>query len=230
MDFVMSKINLWVGTRQDGPQAPVLYEIPRDVVAEAIVNAVAHRDYTSNGSVQVMLFADRLEIWNPGTLPASLTLEKLRQPHGSVPANPLLAEPMYLTRYIERMGTGTRDMIKKCRSAGLPEPEFLLSDGFTVIIRRKTVQVTDQVDPWIMRVLAACQKQPLKSIDLQQVAGIKHRVTFQQNYLDRLLEENWLERTIPDKPSSRLQKYRITTKGLALMASLQMVKETEKKE
>ena len=124
VDFVMSKINLWVGTRQDGPQAPVLYEIPRDVVAEAIVNAVAHRDYTSNGSVQVMLFANRLEVWNPGTLPASLTLEKLRLPHGSVPTNPLLAEPMYLTRYIERMGTGTRDMIKKCKAAGLPEPSF----------------------------------------------------------------------------------------------------------
>ena len=78
------------------------------MVAEAIVNAVAHRDYASNGSVQVMLFADRLEVWNPGGLPPSLTLAKLRLPHGSVPANPLLAEPLYLTQYIERMGTGTR--------------------------------------------------------------------------------------------------------------------------
>ena len=66
-----------------------------------------------------MLFADRLEIWNPGTLPASLTLEKLRQPHGSVPANPLLAEPLYLAKYIERMGTGTGDMIRRCVEARL---------------------------------------------------------------------------------------------------------------
>jgi hypothetical protein len=51
VDFVMSKINLWVGTREAGAAVPVEYEIPRDVVAEAIVNAVAHRDYTSNGSV-----------------------------------------------------------------------------------------------------------------------------------------------------------------------------------
>lgn len=75
VDFVMSKINLWVGTREAGAAVPVAYEIPREVVAEAIVNAVAHRDYTSNGSVQVMLFADRLEVWNPGGLPPSLTLE-----------------------------------------------------------------------------------------------------------------------------------------------------------
>ncbi|WP_301663501.1 ATP-binding protein [Methanoculleus frigidifontis] len=60
----------------------------------------------------------------------SLTLEKLRQAHGSVPGNPLLAEPMYLTGYIERMGTGTRDMIRRCTEAGLPEPEFGVSDGF----------------------------------------------------------------------------------------------------
>jgi ATP-dependent DNA helicase RecG len=142
VDFVMSKIDLRVGTRSEGPQAPVAYEIPREVVTEAIVNAVAHRDYTSTGSVQVMLFADRLEIWNPGALPPSLTLEMLRQPHGSVPGNPLLAEPLYLTRYIERMGTGTGDMIRRCREAGLPEPEFRITDGFSIAITRLPAEIT----------------------------------------------------------------------------------------
>jgi len=47
-------------------EAPVAYEIPPEVISEAIVNAIAHRDYTSNASVQVMLFSDRLEVWNPG--------------------------------------------------------------------------------------------------------------------------------------------------------------------
>lgn len=50
-DFVLSKIDLWVGTRAESTQAPTKYEIPQEVVAEAIVNAVVHRDYTSNGSV-----------------------------------------------------------------------------------------------------------------------------------------------------------------------------------
>jgi predicted HTH transcriptional regulator len=136
VDFVMSKLALSVGTRAESTQVPVAYEIPREVVSEGIVNAVAHRDYTSNGSVQVMLFADRLEIWNPGGLPSSLTLARLRQAHGSVPHNPLLAEPLYLTKYIERMGTGTRDMIRRCRDAGLPEPTFRITDGFTLIIPR----------------------------------------------------------------------------------------------
>jgi ATP-dependent DNA helicase RecG len=137
VDFVMSKIDLAVGTRALSTQAPVAYEIPLEVVREAIVNAVAHRDYTSNGSVQVMLFSDRLEVWNPGTLSPPLTIEKLRQPHASLPHNPLLAEPLYLTKYIERMGTGTGDMIKRCRKAGLREPAFSIPGGFVATVYRK---------------------------------------------------------------------------------------------
>ena len=124
VDFVMSKINRSVGTRALGPQAPVEYELPIEAVTEAVVNAVAHRDYASNASVQVMLFADRLEVWNPGELPPSLTPERLREPHASIPRNPLVAEPLYLARYIEKAGSGTLDMIEKCSKARLPAPDF----------------------------------------------------------------------------------------------------------
>ena len=115
--FVLSKINRSIGTRAESARAPRTYEIPVEVVNEAVVNAVAHRDYTG---LEVMLFADRLEVWNPGRLPPSLTLEKLRKAHRSVPANPLLAESLYLTEYIERMGTGTLDMIGHRVDTGLP--------------------------------------------------------------------------------------------------------------
>ena len=83
-----------------------------------------------------MLFADRLEVMNSGQLPPPLTVEKLRVAHQSLPGNPLLAESMYLLRYIERIGTGTVDMIRRCGEAGLPEPEFVASGGFVTIIRR----------------------------------------------------------------------------------------------
>ena len=133
VDFVMSKIARSVGTREHGPQAPVSYELPEEAVTEGIVNAIAHRDYTSNASVQVMLFADRLEIWNPGELPPSLTPELLRLPHASIPHNPLIAEPLYLVRYIEKAGTGTLDMIARCREAELPEPDFEQRAGQWVV-------------------------------------------------------------------------------------------------
>ena len=133
VDFVLSKINRSIGTREHSIQAPSKYELPREAVTEAIVNAIAHRDYTSNASIQTMLFADRLEVWNPGELPPSLTPELLRRPHASIPHNPLIAEPLCLARYIEKAGSGTLDMIERCRASGLPEPDFEQRAGQWVV-------------------------------------------------------------------------------------------------
>lgn len=132
-DFALAKINRSIGTRATDIIAPATYELPPEAVNEAIVNAIAHRDYHSNASVEVRLFADRLEIWNPGMLPGTLTLASLRDDHPSVPYNPLLAESLYLARYIERVGSGTQTMIELCREAGLPEPQFEQRGGSFVI-------------------------------------------------------------------------------------------------
>ena len=222
LDFVMSKLNLSVGTRSEGAQAPIRYEIPREVVAEAMVNAVAHRDYTSHGSVQVMLFSDRLEIWNPGRMPATLTLEQLRLPHGSIPANPLLAESLYLAGYIERMGTGTRDMIRRCTEAGLREPEFQVLDGFVITLRRTAVlPSTPPVTPPVtvlLRLLDVAGE--LGNAEIRKHLALKDRTHLRERYLAPCLAELLIEQTIPDKPNSRLQRYRLTAKGKALMELL----------
>ena len=138
VDFVLARLNFAVGIRAASSQAPAADEIPPEVIRDFFNDTATTEIYTSNGSVQVMVFADRVEIWNPGSLPPSLTLAQLRQPHGSVPANPLLAEPLYLAQYIERLGTGTADMIRRCREAGLPEPVFSLDDGFRIALGRPT--------------------------------------------------------------------------------------------
>ena len=124
VEFVLGKLDRSVGTRIKSTQAPVEFEIPRSVITEAIVNAVTHRNYRHNGFVQVIVFADRIEVWNPGELPPGLTPELLREPHGPIPRNPLIAEPMFRVKYVEKAGTGTTDMIADCREAGLPEPDF----------------------------------------------------------------------------------------------------------
>lgn len=153
VSFIMSRINVRVGTREKRTDMDVEYELPLEAVREAIVNAVTHRDYTSNGSVQVMLFRNRLEVWNPGVLPYGLTTAGLLKPHPSIPANPLLANPVYLAGYIERMGTGTRDIVSKCVKWGLRKPEFEQAENFKVTLWRygaeaetlETGQVTGQV-------------------------------------------------------------------------------------
>jgi len=137
VDFVMARIARAVEPSSASPESRIRYEVPYRVVREAIVNAVAHRNYASRSGVQVMVFADRIEVWNPGGLPEDLTVDQLRGPHPSVPRNRLLCEPLFLAHYIERAGTGTLDMIRLCAEGGLPEPEFLNEgERFRLIIWR----------------------------------------------------------------------------------------------
>ena len=226
VDFVLSKIALWVGTRAESVQAPVAYEIPKEVITEAIVNAVGHRDYTSNASIQVMLFSDRLEIWNPGRLPPPLTLAQLRGPHQSVPNNPLLAEPLYLAQYIERMGTGTLDMIRRCGDAGLSEPEFTDSSGFKTTIWRakppERIEVQPESLPGDLRskVLNLLTGGPLSRSELSKKLGQKKTSGQLYNVLRGLLDDQMIEYTLPDKPRSRRQQYRLTDKGKTELANL----------
>ncbi len=224
-DFVLSKIDLWVGTRAESVQVPTAYEIPQEVVAEAIVNAVCHRDYTSNASVQVMLFKDRLEVWNPGSLPSILTLERLKGPHPSVPANPLIAEPMYLAKYIERMGTGIRDMIDRCREAGIGEPEFSLDAGtWVTTIRRKvaaprstpevTPEATPEVTPEVFRMLSVISGE-MSRAEIMQALELSDEKHFREHYQQVAVTAGLIEMTRPDTPQSPRQKYRITERGKA---------------
>ena len=168
--FVMSHISNWVGTRETGDTAevPTKFELPYDAVKEAIVNAIVHRDYTSNASVQVMLFKDRLEVWSPGSLPHGMTIGKLSKTHKSVPVNPLLARAMYLKGYIEKSGTGTEDMIAKCKEWGIPAPEWTEDDAddFRVILKRPVSEPDEgktMVKPMVKTMVNTMVKSRVKS-------------------------------------------------------------------
>jgi predicted HTH transcriptional regulator len=188
VDFVMAKIARAVGTRAVGPSAPVEYEIPREVIAEAIINAVAHRDYTSTATVQVMLFADRLEVWNPGELPPNLSFEELRTKHASIPHNPLIAEPLFWAHYAETLGTGTLDMIDRCRQAGLPEPDFEQRGGtFAMTIWRtwltdaliSSLSLNERQQKALLQLNVAGQ---LTSAEYQQLTGTSRQTATRDLY------------------------------------------------
>jgi ATP-dependent DNA helicase RecG len=197
-DFVLAKINRAIGTRSSGITAPATYELPPDAVSEAIINAIAHRDYYSNASVEVRLFSDRLEVWNPGHLPAILTLESLRKDHPSVPYNPLLAEPLYLTRYIERVGSGTQAMIELCRQAGLPEPQFEQRGGsFVVTLWRDwlTDEVIDSLginSRQILGLKALKLEQRITTMEYQDLVECSRRTAARD--LDELLAKGIIQR------------------------------------
>jgi len=159
--------------------------------------------------------------------------------------------------YSEKAGTGTLDMITRCRAAGLAAPEFH-QDGLTFIqtLRRlippetvqvtapvtvqvtgqvteqdkklsdsvlrelcatlgaSTMQVTMQVAMQVTKLLMGASVSATRS-QLQKEWGLKNRDHFRKTYLEPLVTSGWLERTIPGKPNSRLQKYRLTEKGRA---------------
>ena len=123
--FVLDAIKFPVIQQAQTVQVARPREIPVFVIQEAIVNAVAHRDYNTTSSVQVMVFLDRVEVWNSGTLPANLKVEDLKKPHASHPSNTSLATVMYFANYIQQAGSGTLEMVKQCKAKGLPEPEFV---------------------------------------------------------------------------------------------------------
>ena len=125
-----------------------------------------------------MLFADRLEVVNSGRLAPELTLERLRTAHQSLPGNPLLAEAMYLLRYIEKMGTGIVDMIRRRAEAGLPEPEFDIGSNFAVRIWRQDRGTTQKTAPTTQKTAPTTQKTRATTQETEQ--------TTQKNVRDQI--------------------------------------------
>ena len=70
-------------------------------------------------------------------------------------------------------------------------------------------QVADQVDNPVQRLLSVLGNETLPATEIMKRLGLSHRPTFRKNYLDPALEAHLIERTIPDKPNSSKQKYRI---------------------
>jgi ATP-dependent DNA helicase RecG len=112
--------------------------IPEAVLREALVNALAHRDYRAPSQVRVFVFADRVEIINPGILLNHLTLDSVRLGGISVRRNPVIASLLSRARRSESLGMGVPEMVSRMREHGLPEPEFNLEGGhFRVVLRSK---------------------------------------------------------------------------------------------
>ena len=98
-------------------------EYPVSAVREALVNAVAHRDYRLGGRrIEVRMFRDRMEITSPGGLPGFITVDNIVEEHFS--RNPRLVSGLFQWGYIEELGLGVDLMIEEMVRAGHPAPKF----------------------------------------------------------------------------------------------------------
>lgn len=114
------------------PERETIPEYPDAAIREAIINAICHRDYAAVGTIQVRIYDDRLEVWNPGTLPLGITIESLYREHPSLPRNPKISLAFYRARLIEHWGTGTLRMAEACDKMRI-KLDFLSEQGFFMV-------------------------------------------------------------------------------------------------
>ena len=144
-----------------------------------------------------------------------------------------IAAAFHRTGAVEVWGRGTNRVIEMCERHGAALPVFEERQGFLVVTfkapiadvieerQSPTTQLpiqlpTQSSDP-VHRLLNSLQRGELSSSQLREALEIKHRPTFRKNYLHPAMEAGFIEYTIPDKPSSRLQKYRLTSAGRAAL-------------
>ncbi len=133
--------NTALATKIEGIQHTDIPQYPRPVLREAIVNAVAHRDYSLEGAQSLLyIFDDRIELRSPGSLPNSVTLENIRA-HYSKPRNETLARVLFNLGYVNTLGSGVPRMIRLMREHGGREPDFEISGAqFLVRLWGKNLQ------------------------------------------------------------------------------------------
>ncbi len=193
------------------------YPIPEDALREALLNALIHKDYGSGTPIQIRVQPDRLWIWNAGLLPPSWTAQTLFAPHISHPHNPDIASTFFRAGLIEAWGRGYERIVEACRSAGSPEPTIEY-DGNGVWVKwawTNPSRASVSQSQLEMRVLMALAAAPLGKSDIASTLGQRQPSGSLHATIRRLVDEGFLALTLPNKPSSRLQRYRLTAVGNA---------------
>ena len=187
-------------------------ELPESALREAVVNAIAHRDYRSTANVQVYIFQDRVEIVTPGGLPPGMREEQLGSK--SVPRNPLLFSMLYRMKLVEQIGSGIRRIHDACREHGAAEPIIEVSpDWVTLTFPRRGAHAAPHdahhVTPHVERLLGVLRGE-MSRAELMSVLGLADRGHFTRNYLQPALRAGLIEMTVPERPRSRTQRYRLS--------------------
>ena len=141
VDEVMKFITRNISVRYEfegKPKRKEVWDYPLGALREAVINAIVHRDYAAPSNVQVEIYDDRIEVWNPGRLLPGITIEDLyKKEHRSVIRNRQIAQVFYDIGYIEKYGSGTIKIIELCKQHGIPLPDFKeVTGGFSVIFRK----------------------------------------------------------------------------------------------
>lgn len=217
IDFVRSQIkeHTYLGPNARFVTEP---EYPEFVWKEAIINAIAHRDYSIKGTdIQIKMFDDHITVESPGTLPGIVRLNNLREVHFS--RNPKITSLLHEYEYVREFGEGIDRMYIEMQHAGLPDPEYR-TESFMVYVTIKNKHFLEGTKPDNTqdnpqdspqdntqdKILSYC-KIPRSKKEITAFLGYKDTKSVAKNYLRPLIQEGKLVMTIPDKPHSKNQRY-----------------------
>lgn len=192
-------------------------------------------------NVMVEIFDDRVEIYNPGGLPKGLKPEEFGQ--RSVCRNPGIASLLLRCDFIEKMGSGIERIRAAVKKAKCPEVKIRYNTMFTLEFPRPDYVLSkhndfvsgpesgpesrpesrpESVGDSRLAAKLACLllEREMGKMELAEKLGHQSVSGELKKQVRRLLDMGVIEMTIPEKPNSRLQKYRLTDKGRTLLDSL----------
>ncbi|SDI82122.1 ATP-dependent DNA helicase RecG [Pseudomonas flavescens] len=211
-----------------------VWSIPLTMLREAVINALVHSDYSQRGSpIRIAFFDDRIEIESPGMLLPGMTVEDMKNGVSMI-RNPVIARVFRELKLIEQWGSGVKRIFAEAVALGLPEPQIqeIANRVRFIIALAAPVSVTpSQADSLTRsqqesrlesrlesklaaRVVMLLRHQPLGKAALAEQLGHKSVSGELHKQIKRLLELAVIEMTLPDKPNSHLQKYRLLDASL----------------
>ncbi|MGL5014812.1 MAG: Fic family protein [Bacteroidales bacterium] len=167
-------------------------------------------------------------------LPPQLTTESIKQPHISYPYNPIIADVLFKTTFLENWGSGAGRIMDACKAQNVEIPTWIAQCGFIIVsFKRETEEVTShtsdkhpsgtpQVPPKedssttqvAFVINAMSDGKYILGIDLMNLCEMKSRKRFRENYITPAIEDGAIERKYPDQPNHPKQQYRLTEKVL----------------
>jgi len=136
--YIRKNIKWPVNFKSGSMERVEIPEIPLEAIREALINSLIHRDFKNPKSNEIAIYKDRIEIFNPGEFPEGFKPEDFIEGQGSIPRNPLIANTLYLSKDIEKWGSGFRRITEACADANIKVKFEIRKNGFMVIFYRKT--------------------------------------------------------------------------------------------
>lgn len=167
------------------------YEYPFNAIREALVNALAHRDYTiTSSSITFYIYPNRIEIKSPGRLKYPLNISNFDK-NEPIHRNSAICNIFSNTCYMEHIGRGIKQMRDSMKNHGLDEPEFIESGGFFKVIFKSNYILNQSSNLNERQILFLRSEKPeITILEYQKMFDVSRNTAIRD--LNNLIDENFI--------------------------------------